>query len=263
MREPSDNFRDVLLACATLVLWSLCAAGGAIGYYVPYPRPAPPKPELQTQLVQVDLPPDAAAPPPPAPPEVAAPLDAESSSPPAAAPVPAAPPPPALAEAPAITPVAAPTAAVAFAVPVEGLTRIVDVSQAAHGAPPHPAAPGASGGAGPTLAPAPPAPRTVAPPIAAPPAAPPVAHLTFGQGEGRQPPPEYPRDAVQAGQEGTVVLRFQVDETGRVTSVNVAAASRWPLLNQAAVRAVRDTWRFAPGSERLFEVPIEFQLSRN
>ena len=91
--------------------------------------------------------------------------------------------------------------------------------------------------------------------------APVVSRLTFGEGEGRQPPPDYPRDAVLAHQEGTVTLRFTVGEDGRVASVEVISASRWPLLNQAASRAVRDTWRFNPGPKRIYEVPIEFELN--
>jgi protein TonB len=148
----------------------------------------------------------------------------------------------------------------AFAVPVEGLTRIVDVSQASHGAPAHPTTTLAGGGTGGSAPPPPPAPPIVTPTIVAPPA---VSHLTLGVGEGRQPPPEYPREAILARQEGTVVLRFQVDETGRVTTAEIITPARWPLLNQAATHAVRDTWHFAPGPVRRFEVPIQFQLSRN
>ena len=44
----------------------------------------------------------------------------------------------------------------------------------------------------------------------------PVIHLTFGEGEGDQPPPEEPPEAVRDGEEGTVVIRMTVGEDGRV-----------------------------------------------
>lgn len=248
--------RRILLGSATLAIWVLCAAAGTVGLFISYPRPAAAIPELHTELVQVDLPKDLAPAPPPRP----LPPPQQPVAPDVATPAPAAPPPVALPEAPAVTPVAAPSAAVAFAVPVEGMTRIVDVSQAAHGGMTNPATTLSGGASGGTAPPPPPTPAIIAPAIAAPPA---VAHLTLGVGEGRQPPPEYPREAMLARQEGTVVVRFQVDETGRVTAVEVVSPARWPLLNQAATHAVRDTWRFAPGPVRRFEVPIQFQLARN
>lgn len=89
-----------------------------------------------------------------------------------------------------------------------------------------------------------------------------VQRLTFGQGEGRQPAPEYPLEAVLARQEGVVLVLFTVDPDGRVTSAQAIAPSPWPILNQAAVRCVRDTWRFPPGSARSYEVSIEFRLNQ-
>lgn len=249
--------RRILLACATLAIWVLCAVAGTVGLFVSYPRPPAALLELHTELVQVDLPKDPAPPPPPKP--LPSP-EPQPATPDAAPPTPAALPPLALPDAPAVTPVAAPSAAIAFAVPVEGLTRIVDVSQAAHGGPMNGTTTLAGGGTGGAAPPPTPAPAIIAPAIAAPPA---VAHLTLGVGEGRQPPPEYPREALLARQEGNVVLRFQVDETGRVASIQVITPSRWPLLNQAATRAVHDTWHFSPGPVRIFEVPIQFQLARN
>jgi periplasmic protein TonB len=88
-----------------------------------------------------------------------------------------------------------------------------------------------------------------------------VQQLTLGQGEGRQPSPEYPREAQIDGEEGTVVVRFNVDTEGSVRTVQAISPCRWPLLNQSALRAVRDTWRFAPGPPRLYEVRIRFEIS--
>jgi TonB family protein len=90
-----------------------------------------------------------------------------------------------------------------------------------------------------------------------------VQPLTFGQGEGRQPAPEYPRRAMQEGQEGLVGVRFTVGENGRVLTAEPIAPAPWPLLNEAALRAVRERWRFRPGPPRSYEVAIRFELKRD
>jgi TonB family protein len=91
----------------------------------------------------------------------------------------------------------------------------------------------------------------------------PVIQLTYGEGEGQQPAPEYPAEAIIAGDEGIVVVRFTVDEDGLVTEAKAISPSRWPVLNSAAVRAVRDTWRFKRGQRRVFDVSIEFHLNKH
>ncbi|HEY1922156.1 MAG TPA: energy transducer TonB [Tepidisphaeraceae bacterium] len=90
-----------------------------------------------------------------------------------------------------------------------------------------------------------------------------VIQLTFGEGEGEQPPPEYPDEARFAGQEGTVVVRLMVGADGRVTDATASSSCPWPLLNSAAVRAVRSSWRFRKGPVRTYEVSIQFQLNRH
>jgi len=91
-------------------------------------------------------------------------------------------------------------------------------------------------------------------------AAPLVQPLTYGIGEGRQPAPHYPREAVRSGQEGKVAVRFAVGENGRVLSAETVTPSPWPLLNEEAVRTVRQRWRFRNGPARLYEVTIRFEL---
>jgi len=93
--------------------------------------------------------------------------------------------------------------------------------------------------------------------------APAIQQLTLGVGEGFQPMPVYPREAQIARQEGVVVVRFSVTPDGSVENVEAIKPCPFALLNQAAVRAVRDTWRFVPGPPRLFEVSISFQLRKN
>jgi len=95
-------------------------------------------------------------------------------------------------------------------------------------------------------------------------AAPPTTQqLIYGQGEAAQPAPEYPIEAQLAGQHGVVVVRFTVDKDGNVTTAQAISPSPWPLLNQSAVRAVRETWHFRPGPVRAYEVSIQFVLRQS
>jgi protein TonB len=88
----------------------------------------------------------------------------------------------------------------------------------------------------------------------------PTQHLTFGSGEGDKPPPEYPPEAKLARQQGTVVVRFRIDQAGHVIEAEATAPCPYSLLNQAAVRAVRETWEFPPGPARTYDVTFEFAL---
>ena len=222
------GFDDVKLgAVLTLVLWLGCVTVGVLGLILPYQRPRPlvivPSP-VQAELVDVEM----ASIPLPAPEPV-------PSLPTSRIPAPA-PAPMVIPEGTPLMAVAAPSPAIVFALPVEGTTRLVAPAQAAYVRPPTPAA-------------APPTPL-------------PAESLTFGQGEGRQPAPDYPRSAVREGQEGTVRVGLTVGEDGRVLAAEVVTASPWPLLNEAALRTVRQRWRFAPGTLRRYEVPIRFQLQK-
>lgn len=129
--------------------------------------------------------------------------------------------------------VAEPSPAIAFSVPTKNVDTVVAHAQAV----------------------------PVTPTTSAPKSQPaPVKRLTYGRGEGAQPAPIYPRESVVAQQQGTILVRFAVDEEGRVTSADVATPCPFPLLNQAAVRAVRESWRFKSGPLRTYEVAIQFQL---
>lgn len=208
----------------TLVLWAGCMTVGLLGFTLSYaaPRPLPAKPKpMEAELLKVELTRD------PLPPDFNPPS-------PAAAPVPAQPETVARPQVPQAIPVAEP-ATVAFALPVEGPTRVVESSQAAFS-------------------------REAAPAHAV--SATPAQTLTFGRGEGRQPAPEYPARARRDGQEGTVSVRLTVGESGRVLAVEAAPPSRWALLNEAALRAVRERWRFPAGKLRVYEVAIRFELNR-
>lgn len=211
----------------TFVLWAGCLLIGFLGIVLPYNRPSVPvkeEPSIKAEVLQVELTND---PLPPIIPDSAMPL----------------PRPPALDEPqtvaldiPPMTAVAEPNA-VAFAMPVEGPVAIVEPARASFAAAP----------------PAEPKPAV---------AVPPVQRLTYGQGAGRQPAPQYPYRARREGQEGVVGIRFSVGEDGRVLSAEVAAPSPWKLLNDSALSAVRERWRFPSGAVRLYEVSIRFQLTK-
>jgi periplasmic protein TonB len=218
-----------ITAALTFTIWMGCLTVGWLGFSFPYARPQPPAEEASpiiAEVLQVELTSD----PLPAPDTPL--LPAPSQPPPLMEPMILPQPPPMIA-------VAGPTPAIAFALPVEGPVRIVEMKQADHTLQAKPVA----------QAPAP-APRPAVQPI------------TYGQGEGKQPAPEYPRQAVREGQEGTVTVRFSVGEDGRVIAAEALSPSPWPLLNEAALRAVRGRWRFRPGPVRLYEVSIRFELKK-
>jgi protein TonB len=76
---------------------------------------------------------------------------------------------------------------------------------------------------------------------------------------GRMPAPRYPSEARSKGQAGTVLIEFTVDPSGRVSSAHIASPCPWSVLNEEALRAVKN-WKFPPGSVMTFKKPIVFKL---
>lgn len=80
------------------------------------------------------------------------------------------------------------------------------------------------------------------------------------------PKPLYPVEARRRREEGVVVLSVQVSREGLPEGVQIVQSSRFQLLDEAAVKAVKQ-WRFTPariGSLAVvsqIEVPIRFRLS--
>jgi protein TonB len=201
-----------LAPVGTTVVWIGCLTVGLTGILLPFkPRGESVKrqqPPVQAVLMHVDLtqnsqPLQSAPPAEPAPP-----------APPAAASPPPAPP---------IAAVAAPSAALAFALPTTGPTRIVSAAEAVPS--------GSAWG---------------------------VERITLGVGEGQQPKPEYPPEAALAREGGTVRVRYTIGEDGSVIAAAAINACPYPLINQSAVRTVRDEWRFPPGPVRVAETDFEF-----
>ena len=84
----------------------------------------------------------------------------------------------------------------------------------------------------------------------------------------RSPPraPEYPRRAMEAGTEGTVIVRANVSTGGNVTAARVHQSSGNASLDSAAVKAVRG-WKFVPAArngqniESIVQVPVNFRIN--
>jgi protein TonB len=80
------------------------------------------------------------------------------------------------------------------------------------------------------------------------------------------PQPIYPKEALNRKQEGLVVLNVLVTYEGKAESVKMLHSSGYILLDEAAIRAVKQ-WRFTPartGSTPVsaeVELPIRFKLS--
>lgn len=80
------------------------------------------------------------------------------------------------------------------------------------------------------------------------------------------PKPLYPLLARRMGAEGVVVLQVLVREDGSVGEARVRKSSGFELLDESALRTVRDKWRFLPARrngkpvESWVEVPIRFVL---
>jgi TonB family protein len=72
------------------------------------------------------------------------------------------------------------------------------------------------------------------------------------------PPPIYPREARRKKIEGVVHIRLSVSPEGIVDQATVLPPRINPLLEEAALQAVRQ-WKFKPMAT-ILEVPIEFKL---
>ncbi len=79
--------------------------------------------------------------------------------------------------------------------------------------------------------------------------------------------PDYPPAAARVQEEGTVLVRVEVDANGTPTDVSVARRSGSRELDRAALKAVKQ-WRFRPAIRdgkpvaSVAEVPVEFTLDR-
>jgi protein TonB len=79
-------------------------------------------------------------------------------------------------------------------------------------------------------------------------------------------PPIYPRQSIERDEEGVVLVRAFVDPTGAPQRVMVWKGSGYPLLDEAALKAVQG-WRFEPmlregrATASWVQVPVRFRLN--
>ena len=109
------------------------------------------------------------------------------------------------------------------------------------------------------------APRAAPPPPVRPPP-PPAPNPTKATPAPRgNRKPDYPRQAIDRNLQGRVLLMVEVRPDGSVGTIEVKTSSGHGILDQAAIRAVRD-WTFTPATAQgrpvrsLVEVPIRFTL---
>jgi protein TonB len=90
-----------------------------------------------------------------------------------------------------------------------------------------------------------------------------LAHADYGA----SPPPIYPVRARRRGEQGTVMLRVLVGSDGAVLRAEIAQSSGYRLLDDAALEAVRERWRFVAARrdgeavKSWVIVPIRFALT--
>lgn len=83
--------------------------------------------------------------------------------------------------------------------------------------------------------------------------------------KGRRVQPKYPDRSLRMKQEGVVWLRVLISETGARQEIEIYKPTKYALLNQAAIKAVKK-WTFAPNmingqpTKSWVEIPIEFKI---
>ena len=79
--------------------------------------------------------------------------------------------------------------------------------------------------------------------------------------------PKYPREAIRARHEGTVLVMAQIGVNGRVTQTKIAGSSGYPELDESAAATVSG-WKFSPAYRdgapvaSWARVPVNFSLPK-
>lgn len=93
----------------------------------------------------------------------------------------------------------------------------------------------------------------------------PVPIVVGGGLVGRRVQPDYPKRSLDLKQEGTVILHVLISDTGKRQDIKLFKPSKYALLNQAAMKAVKK-WTFDPNIvngravKSWVEIPIEFKI---
>ena len=96
-------------------------------------------------------------------------------------------------------------------------------------------------------------------PAAIPKSAPHIA-LFQGDGSGKYPPPTYPPQALERQMQGKALLLVVVGRDGLVSRIEIKESSGVPLLDRHAADWVKRRWVWPAGEDRLFYVPVVFEL---
>ena len=115
----------------------------------------------------------------------------------------------------------------------------------------------------------PPAMPAASPPLAAKPQPAPAVIDMDAEPIVGNPMPRYPADVLDAGIEGDVIARLQIDSSGRVTDAVIVShqGQQDVRLDQAAIEALLQ-WRFHPAMRdgkaiaSVVQVPVEFRTGR-
>ncbi|MDX1451552.1 MAG: energy transducer TonB [Oleiphilaceae bacterium] len=97
--------------------------------------------------------------------------------------------------------------------------------------------------------------------------APVVSPPAFRIGSAHNPDPVYPGIALRRGWQGEVLLGVEVDTDGRTRSVEVLSSSGYSVLDNAALKTIRDQWVFQPARENNIavlgytRVPVRFEFN--
>src|SRR6266404_8993813 len=76
-----------------------------------------------------------------------------------------------------------------------------------------------------------------------------------------RPKPEYPYSERARHNEGTAVVRMDIDlKTGNTAYVTLIRSSGFPKLDEAAIRALA-RWRFKPGKWKQAQIPVTFVMA--
>jgi len=84
--------------------------------------------------------------------------------------------------------------------------------------------------------------------------------LFQGDGSGKYPPPTYPAQALERQLQGKVLLLVAVGRDGLVSRTEIKESSGVPLLDRHAADWVKRRWVWPAGEDRLFYVPVVFEL---
>jgi TonB family protein len=91
-----------------------------------------------------------------------------------------------------------------------------------------------------------------------------IASLGNTGAGGERPEPPYPKLALDAGQQGTVVLSLTGNDAGNVVSVEIKNSSGSGILDRATADFIKRHWRLpTDGSVRQFETSITYKLLLN